>query len=59
MFSGYHIVVQLKCHSINFIDSMEIFVGFNDVSSCSSIVEVWELKRPEPVTIFEVLQFWD
>ena len=29
---------------------MEIFVCFNHVSSCSSIVEAWELKRPEPVT---------
>ncbi|KAI0232594.1 Armadillo repeat-containing protein 2 [Lamellibrachia satsuma] len=56
---GYRIVVQLKWHFINFIDSMEIFVRFNHVSSCSSIVEAWELKRPEPVTIFEVLQFWD
>ena len=55
---GYRIVVQLKWHSIKFIESMEVFVGFNHVSSCSSIVEVWKLKRPEPVTIFEV-QFWD
>ena len=44
----YRIVVQLKWHSINFIDSMEIFIRFNHVSSCSSIVEAWELKSPEP-----------
>ena len=56
---GYRIVVQLKWHSVNFIDSMEICVCFNHVSSCSSIVEAWELKHPEPVTIFEVVQFWD
>ena len=56
---GYRIVVQLKWHSFNFIDSMELYVCFNHVSSCSSIVEAWELKRPEPVTIFKVLQFWD
>ena len=56
---GYCSVVQLKWHSINFIDSMEVFVGFNHVSSCFSIVEAWKLKRSEPVTIFDVLQFWD
>ena len=59
MSPGYRIVVELKWHSINFIDSMEVFVRFNHVSSCSSIGDAWELKRPGPVTIFDVLQFWD
>ena len=55
----YRIAVQLKWHFINFIDSMEVFVGFIHVSSCCSIVEVWKLKLSEPVTILEVLQLWD
>ena len=53
---GYRIVVQLKWHSINFIDSMDIFIRFNHVSSCSSVVEAWKLKSPKPVTIFEIFQ---
>ena len=60
---GYRIVVQFKWHSINFIDSMDISVRFNHVSSCSSIVEAPKPllyhPAPEPVTIFEVLPFWD
>ena len=56
---GYRIVVQLKWHSINFIDSMEVIVVFNHVSSCCSIVDTWKVKLSETVTISEVLQFWD
>ena len=59
MSPGYRVVVQLKWHYINVIDSMEACVGFNHVSSCSYIVEAWKLKLSEPVTILEVLQFWD
>ena len=44
MSPGHTVAVQVKWHSINFIDSMEIFVGFNHVSSCSSVVEAWRLK---------------
>ena len=58
MSPGYRIIVQLIWYSINFIDSMEVFVGFNHVSSCSSIIEAWKLMRSEPITISEDLQFW-
>ena len=44
MSPGYRIIVQLIWHSIDLIDSMEVFVHFNHVSSCSSIVEAWELS---------------
>ena len=43
---GYRIVVQPKWDSINFINSMEIFIHFNHVSSCSCIVEAWKLRKP-------------
>ena len=47
MSPGYRVVVQLKWHYINVIDSMEACVGFNHVSSCSYIVEAWKLILEE------------
>ena len=55
---GYRIVVQIKWHSINVIDSMEVFVGFKNVSSCSSIIEDWELKLSGPVTYWRFFSSW-
>ena len=35
------VVVQLKWYFIDFVDAMQIFVDFDHVFSCASIVQAW------------------
>ena len=34
-------VVHLKWHFVDFVDTMQIFVDFDHVSSCFSVVQAW------------------